>query len=530
MSKPAIAKFADLAGRMWALVIALVLYSCGYAWMSMSSSLGTLLCGVVIQALGYTGVQVLQSVIIADTTAAKWRGLVIGLNMLPFMINFTIAGPLANVALRYYDWRTGYRLWVVLGPIAALPLLTLLVMGHRRARRAAARAAAANPAAGPPAPEPAGDRARKLVREMDLVGMSLFSSGLLLILLPFSMNGFSTHSSVFLLSNAGLLAGVLLLALFGLWETRVEHPFLPYQLLFNGTVMGLCVIGLLDFAGFFLSWTYLSAFIQVIENWDQTRTAYLVSTQTVVSTIASILIGSLLVCLGRYKACLVSGLVVRLVGVALMVHYRSVEHTPAMLVTCQVLQGFGGGMIAVTMQVPAQHAVSRSKVALVTALELFAVEVGAAMGTSLASAIFTTVMPGLMRRHLSWMDPEELARILGSLRAMLTYPLESPVRIGASLAWSETMQLLCLVAFLVQVPALFVALVLPDANLNERPTPSAPAHRYSDPPSTPARGHQHPVRRATFSAHEAIRYQSPPWRATPPRPRPNGEGTPRPQA
>ena len=151
MSKPAIAKFADLAGRMWALAIALVLYSCGYAWMSMSSSLGTLLCGVVIQALGYTGAQVLQSVIIADTTAAKWRGLVIGLNMLPFMINFTIAGPLANVALRYYDWRTGYRLWVVLGPIAALPLLTLLVMGHRRARRAAARAAAANPAAGPPA-------------------------------------------------------------------------------------------------------------------------------------------------------------------------------------------------------------------------------------------------------------------------------------------------------------------------------------------------------------------------------------------
>ena len=130
MSKPAIAKFADLAGRMWALAIALVLYSCGYAWMSMSSSLGTLLCGVVIQALGYTGAQVLQSVIIADTTAAKWRGLVIGLNMLPFMINFTIAGPLANVALRYYDWRTGYRLWVVLGPIAALPLLTLLAHRH----------------------------------------------------------------------------------------------------------------------------------------------------------------------------------------------------------------------------------------------------------------------------------------------------------------------------------------------------------------------------------------------------------------
>ncbi len=43
----------------------------------------------------------------------------------------------------------------------------------------------------------------------------------------------------------------------------------------------------------------------------------------------------------RYKVLLVIGLVVRLLGVTLMVRYRTAEDPTYMLVLCQLLQGIG---------------------------------------------------------------------------------------------------------------------------------------------------------------------------------------------
>ncbi len=58
------------------------------------------------QTFGYTGLQMLQQIIIADMTSLRYRGLVSGLVSAPFIINNFIAAQVAASVLP--NWRWGY--------------------------------------------------------------------------------------------------------------------------------------------------------------------------------------------------------------------------------------------------------------------------------------------------------------------------------------------------------------------------------------------------------------------------------------
>ena len=454
VAKPPIAKLSDVLGRAQAYVLSIALYASGYALVASTGSLQWLIGGICLQSAGFTGVQVLQSIIIADTTTAKWRGLAIGIVNLPYLINFAVAGPLVDRVMRDAGWRTGYALWTVIVPLASMPLLITLAIGQKRARKAGLATRTSLLQYG----------LRELMRELDAPGLLLFTSGWLLILIPLTLAGHAERSEsipgVFL-----FVLGAILLAIFGWWETKAPAPILPYQFLKNRAVVCVCVVGVLDFASFYISWTYLSSFVQVIKGWDQTRTGYFASTQNVTSTLTGILVGSLMALTRRFKTLLVAGLVVRLLGVAMMVRYRTAEDPTVMLVLCQLLQGIGGGSIAITMQVAVQVTVRHTDVAIVTALELLTTEIGAAMGSATAGWMFKSYLPTALAEHLPNFSEQELAAVYGSLQAALAYPIGSEERHGIIQAWTEVMRHLCVTATITMVPALLFGLAIPDTSL-----------------------------------------------------------------
>ncbi|EPQ29263.1 uncharacterized protein PFL1_03018 [Pseudozyma flocculosa PF-1] len=458
VAKPPIAKLSDVFGRAEAYVLSLVLYVSGYAIVASTRSLRSLIGGICLQSAGNTGVQVLQSIIIADTTTAKWRGLVIGIVNLPYLINFAVAGPLVDAVMRNGSWRLGYAMWTVLVPLAATPLLVTLAVGQRRARRAGL--ATRNPLTGKGWTE----AARELARELDAVGLLLFTGGWMLILLPLTLAGHGERSEgvppvLLFVVGAALLAG------FCWWETKATAPILPYQFLANRAVICVCVVGILDFASFYISWTFLSAFIQILKGWDQTRTGYFATTQNVTSTVTGIVVGSLMAMTRRFKTLLVGGLVIRLVGVSMMIRYRNADDSTWMLVLCQLLQGIGGGSIAITMQVAVQVTVRHSDVAIVTALELLTTEIGAAMGSATAGWMLKSYLPAALAAHLPGMEREELDAVYGSLQAALKYPIGSAERSGIIAAWVQVMRYLCITATLALLPALFFGIAIPDTHL-----------------------------------------------------------------
>lgn len=471
IAKPPIAKLSDVIGRPQAYVLSLVFYVLGYTIVASTGSLRSLIGGICLQSAGTTGIQVLQSIIIADTTTAKWRGLVIGIVNLPFLINFAVAGPMVDLVMRHGGWRYGFAIWTVMVPLAATPLLLTLLVGQRRARRAglATRSSLTD--------KPWRKALRQLATELDLLGLLLFTGGWLLILLPLTLAGHGERQAQ-VPTATFILGGVGLLVLFGWWETRASVPILPYQFLTNSAVVCTCVVGVLDFASFYISWTFLSSFIQILKGWDQTKTGYFATTQNVTSTITGIVVGSLMAMTRRYKTLLMTGLVVRLLGVTLMVRYRTADDPTFMLVLCQLLQGIGGGSIAITMQVAVQVTVRHADVAIVTALELLTTEIGAAIGSATAGWMFQTYLPAKLRANLPNMDADELKLVYGSLQKALSYPIGTQERTAIIESWVQVMRLLSIVATLTLVPAVLLGLAIPDASLPDVHGSSSNHHHH----------------------------------------------------
>jgi MFS family permease len=470
IAKPPIAKISDVFGRAEAYLLSLAFYVFGYIIISTAPSLTRLIGGIVFQATGNTGIQVLQSIIIADSTTAKWRGLVIGLVNLPYLINFAVAGPLVELVMDTKGWRFGFFLWTVILPISALPLLITLIVGQRRASKAGLLTT------NPIRRYPFWKGIAELGSEVDAIGLLLFSAGFLLLLVPLSEAGHGIHS---IGSTRQLLgASVVVLALFSWWESKARSPILPYRFLSNTSVVCICLVGILDFASFYLSWTYLSAFIQVLKGWDQTRTGYFASTQNVTSTLIGLMVGWAMAATRKYKFLLVGGIIVRLIGVSMMIRYRSNKSPTHLLILCQLLQGIGGGSVAITMQVAVQCVVRHSDVAIVTAIELLMTECGAAIGSALAGMIFSGDLPKALAARLPDLSEEEIDNIYGSLSVALSFPIGTATREAIIEAWVQVMHKLCITASLILVPAIFFGLAIPDGTLPDILHHRADSHHH----------------------------------------------------
>lgn len=471
IAKPPIAKLSDVFGRAEALLFSLSLYSMGYACVATATSLQTLIGGIILQSAGNTGVQVLQSIIIADLTTAKWRGLVISLVNLPYLINFAVAGPLVDAVMQSSGWRVGYGMWILIVPLAAAPLVLILAVGQRQARNAGLLERRRIFGRG------CGAAIGHLATEIDAIGLLLFTFAWTLILGPLTMAGHGSFSDQSWAAGL-ILTGFVLLGLFVFWETKASNPIMPLRFLKNRAVVCVCLIGILDFASFYLSWTYLSAFVQIVKGWGQTQTGYFATTQNVTSTVVGILVGSLMACTRRFKMFLVGGVLVRIIGVGLMIRYRNAHDPTIMLVLCQLLQGIGGGSVAITMQIAAQICVRHADVAIVTALELLTTEIGAAMGSATAGMIFTTLLPGKLRINLPDMSEVELLEVYGSLSKVTSYPLGSFERSAIADAWTQTMRELCIMATFILLPAIPLALAIPDFILPDSHRKNRASHHH----------------------------------------------------
>ncbi|KAK0543360.1 hypothetical protein OC845_006161 [Tilletia horrida] len=423
IAKPPLAKISDVFGRAQAYSFSLLLYIGGYIIVTSSASLRSLLCGLLLVSAGTTGLQTLQSIIVADTTAPRYRGLVIGLCNLPYLINFLTAGPLVDLVLRHGTWRLGYGIWVVAMPIAAAPLLITLTIGQRHARRAGLRHRILDGS------QNVSQTLHILAKELDVLGIILFSLSFALMLLPVTLVG---HGSSF---DAGLtkilfILGLIFVVVFVRWEGYAGEPLLPLRFFSNRTVVLVCLIGLSDFGSFFLSWSFLSSFVQVVKGWDSTKTGWFASTQNVTSTAQGIVVGLLMARHRRFKNIIVCGVIIRLIGVSLMIKFRNANDHAAVLVLCQLLQGIGGGSIAIVMQVAVQITVQRKDVAAVTALELLTAEIGAAIGSALAGVLFAMDLPKQLAASLPSLSLKERDAIYSSLQVALSYPMGSPIRDG----------------------------------------------------------------------------------------------------
>ncbi|KAH8829259.1 major facilitator superfamily domain-containing protein [Flagelloscypha sp. PMI_526] len=463
--KPVVAKFADVTSRGTTYVLALLFYVLGYIVIASAKNIGTIAGGIILYAVGYTGLQLLNQIIIADITSLRWRGLVSGLLSMPFVINAFIGSEVSAQMLArdpVSGWRWGYGMFAILIPASLAPLITTLLWAERKAKKL-----------GVVASHQVSHQKTGFVQAlhaMDVFGLLLIAASISLILLPMTLSktalgGWHNPSII-----AMIVLGVALLPVVIFWEVKyAKFPVIPLRFLKNRAVMSAAFIGFFDFVSFYLTFTYLYSYVNVEQpSWSLKELNYFIFTQTVALSVFGLLGGVLMSIFRHYKYIVIFGLLVRLLGVGIMIHSRGGHGSTAELVWTQILQGLGGGFVAIASQVGAQASVTHADVATATAFVLLVTEIGFAVGSTLAGVIWASILPGKLVKYLPNVSQAERDALYASMITITKSPAGDPIREGAIAAYGDTMRVLCIAATCIAIVPLLLSFLLPNYRLGDK--------------------------------------------------------------
>ncbi|THH07782.1 hypothetical protein EW145_g3143 [Phellinidium pouzarii] len=449
VGKPVIAKVADVTSRAYA-----YLGVC-YIVIASAQRIGTIAGGIVVYAVG---LQLLTQIIIADLTTLKWRALVSSLTSLPFVINGFIGPNIATAVLERSGWRWGYGMFAILVPATLLPLIVTFFWAEHKAKRLGI-VDEMNTSIGAgaymqselviDAKSTIKQRLRRAAEQLDLFGLLLLGAAVSLFLLPLTLAETAKDGW-----NNG-------------WDLKVaSRPVIAPRFVRNRSVVLASLIGFIDFFSYYLTYVYLYSFVLVVKPWSTLDATYFMQTQTIALTIFGCVAGVIMWWTRRYKFVLVGGLVIRLLGCGLMIHSRGAQASTVEIVWTQILQG-AGGFSAIAMQVGAQASVPHTDVAMVTAVVLLLTEIGGAVGSAVAGAIWTGTMPGNLERNLPQLTAEQRATLFGSITDVLKYPRGDAIREGVIAAYDSTMKTMVIAATALSVVPIILALGMPNWYLGD---------------------------------------------------------------
>ena len=432
--------------------------------MAGSNNVKTFASAQIFYSAGSTGLQILIQIFVADTSDLLNRALFSSLPDVPFLITVWVGPPIANSVLAHTTWRWGYGLWTIVLPAAFMPLALALFLNVRNAARLHLL---------PPSPwkgQSVVGGFKHLWYELDIIGLLLLSAAFALILIPLTLA--ATAKSHW--HNASIIAmiviGCVCLVVFPFWESSrklAPRPFLSLRLLTNRNVLAGCGIGFFYFAVFYTSiQPYFYSYLQVVQDDSVTAAGHIVQTFTFTSTVTAICISVIIKYTRHYKYYITAGACIYLMGVGLMIRYRSLGSSTGQIVGTQIAVGIGGGMLNVPAQLGVQAAVSHSDVAGATAIFLTVVEVGGAVGNAISGAVWTANIPVKLTKYLPPDAQSDAALIFGNLTIAKSYVGGSLERLAIDRSYQETMDLLLIIAACLAAPLIPLSLLMRNYRLD----------------------------------------------------------------
>lgn len=238
-------KIADVFGRFEAFSLSVFIYTIGYIQQAASDSVQTYAAAQIFYAAGSTGLQILIQIFIADTSDLLNRAFCSALPDVPFLATVWIGPQLAQTILSNLTWRWGYGIWIVVLPLAFMPLALALFVNQRKAAKRGLL---------PESPfkdQTFSETVRTLWFELDAFGLLLLSAAFSLILIPLTLASRAGWGNGSLITM--LAVGIVCLVAFPLWErskTLAPRAFFPRALLHNRTAV----------VGFAIAFFYFSKF------------------------------------------------------------------------------------------------------------------------------------------------------------------------------------------------------------------------------------------------------------------------------
>jgi hypothetical protein len=212
---------------------------------------------------------------------------------------------------------------------------------------------------------------------------------------------------------------------------------------------------------------YFYSYLLVVQGLSVPAAGHVTQTFSFTSTISSIATSLLIKYTKRYKIFIFVGALIYLMGIGLMIRYRQENSSIASIIGTQIAVGIGGGMLNVPAQLAVQASVpSHQNVGVATAVYLTCVEIGGAVGSAIAGAIWGHDIPRKLNAYLPAAARADAQKIYNSINVALEYQIGSPERLAINRAYQETMRTLLLISICVSVPVILLSLVVKNVVLD----------------------------------------------------------------
>lgn len=150
---------------------------------------------------------------------------------------------------------------------------------------------------------------------------------------------------------------------------------------------------------------------------------------------------------------------VQMLGTGLMIYFRQPGMGIGYVVMCQIFIAFSGGTLVICEEMAVMAAAAHSEVAVVLALLGLFTNIGGAVGQTIAGAIWTNTLPGLLEEYLPDNVKGQAFEIYGSLPKQLQYPMGSPEREAINRAYGDVQRRLVIASVCV-LPLAFVFILM----------------------------------------------------------------------
>ncbi|KAJ3103139.1 hypothetical protein HDU97_010347 [Phlyctochytrium planicorne] len=367
-------KFADIFGRKWVFLFAIVVFELGSLLCAVATSMTFLIVGRAVAGIGGGGIFSLVLIIISDIVSIQDRGKFQGIIGAVFGLS-SVIGPLIGGAFSdNISWR--WCFWINL-PIGAITFVTVIFFLRF--------------------PSPEGSIVDKLVR-IDYLGTALLTVAVTTLITPLQLGG-----TDWAWSSAQVIAMLCVSAVFWAAFVYVEvmvakEAIIPPNLFMNRSVPALLIIAACLGSAFFSAVYYISLFFQV--SFGQSATQAGIQTIPLVMGVVllSIVSGQLVSRTGKYLHFLYIGGLIMIAGTTLTSTLVPSSSTAQQVLYLLIL-GIGVGSLIQIRVLALQASVDGPRIAIATAVSQFCQTLGGTIGVAITGTVFNNVLSSNIQNH-----------------------------------------------------------------------------------------------------------------------------------
>ncbi|KAL4969816.1 siderophore iron transporter mirA [Aspergillus stella-maris] len=474
---PIIAKLGDVFGRAEMFILSIIFQAIGYAIYAACKNVSQYIAGGIFEAIGSTGFALTQQIFVADVTnlinRAVWSTLPDSLTVIPSLY---IGTEIAEAILKKNEWRWGFGMWAVIGPVCSILLIGAMIFYQRRSRSSVERMSASE-LLGWDNNDSWWKRIYDLIyTQLDAPGALLLITGLSLFLVPLSLTG-SGNSDAW--SNPSFIAmlvlGVVIFIAFIGWDTYfATKPFIPYRMIRNRTVAAACLLGALDFFHYSVFSVFFTSYLQVAGHYGAASATRIDNSLRVSFQVSSIFAAYAMKYTKRSQIWVFTGVPLCVLGMGVLLYLVDMGNgqtgNEAAFITAKSLIGIGRGFYQTASQVSVQATVGRGEVGVVTGVFFAAMSLGGAVGTSVAGAIWRSTLPNKLGEYLPSELKGQAQSIFGSIVVAQKYEVGSAARDAIDMSYRQSQRLLGIAALAALAPMLVIMFFLKNVPLTEQAT------------------------------------------------------------